>query len=95
MTHISIRDLQKIPGEAIGDLPGPTLVKSGNRTVGLLIPLKAADPDRLAAVLARAEALARRRNPAEDDAALAAMGIDPPTGPSKRRGRSRPGIAER
>jgi len=52
-------------------------VKSGDRTVGLLIPLKAADPDRLAAVLARAEALAKHRDPAQDDAALAAMGIDP------------------
>ena len=77
MGHISIRDLQKISGEAIGALPGPTPVKSGDRTVGLLIPLKAADPDRLAAVLARAEALAKRRDPASDDAALAAMGVDP------------------
>jgi len=77
MSHISIRDLQKISGEAIGALPGPTPVKSGDRTVGLLIPLKAADPDRLAAVLARAEALAKRRDPAADDAALAATGVDP------------------
>lgn len=77
MNYIGIRDLQKISGEAIGALPGPTPVKSGDRTVGLLIPLKAADPDRLAAVLARAEALARRRDPAADDAALAAAGIDP------------------
>lgn len=77
MTHISIRDLQKISGETIGALAGPTPVKSGSRTVALLIPLKSADPDRLAAVLARAEALARRRDPAADDAALAAMGADP------------------
>jgi hypothetical protein len=77
MAYISIRDLQKISGEAIRDLPGPTPVKSGDRTVGLLIPLKTADPDRLAAVLARAEALAKQRDPAEDDAALVAMGIDP------------------
>lgn len=77
MSFISIRDLQKISGEAIGALPGPTPVKSGDRTVGLLIPLKAADPDRLAAVLARAEALAKRRDAVADDAALAAMGVDP------------------
>ncbi|MGY3240156.1 MULTISPECIES: hypothetical protein [unclassified Bradyrhizobium] len=78
MSHISIRDLQKISGEAIGALPGPTPVKSGERTVGLLIPLKAADPDRLAAVLARAEKLAKRRDPAADDAALAEFGeVDP------------------
>jgi len=77
VSYISIRDLQKISGEAIGALPGPTPVKSGDRTVGLLIPLKVADPDRLAAVLARAESLARRRDPAADDAALAAMAVDP------------------
>lgn len=77
MSHISIRDLQKISGETIGALPGPTPVKSGGRTVGLLIPLKAADPDRLAAVLDRAAALAKGRDPAEDEAALAGMGIDP------------------
>jgi hypothetical protein len=59
-------------------LPGPTAVKSGDRTVGLLVPLKAADPDRLAAVLARAEALARGRDPMADDAALAPYGeVDP------------------
>ncbi|MBW7968087.1 hypothetical protein [Bradyrhizobium sp. BR 10289] len=78
MSHISIRDLQKISGDAIGALPGPTPVKSGERTVGLLIPLKAADPDRLAAVLARAERLAKKRDAAADDAALAEFGdVDP------------------
>lgn len=78
MTHISIRDLQKISGEAIGALAGPTAVKSGERTVGLLIPMKSADPDRLAAVLKRAAALARGRDAAADDAALAAFGdVDP------------------
>ncbi|WP_194387784.1 hypothetical protein [Bradyrhizobium sp. CCBAU 51765] len=78
MAHISIRDLQKISGEAIGALPGPTPVKSGERTVGLLIPLKSADPDRLAAVLRRAEKLAKGRDAAADDAALAAFGdVDP------------------
>lgn len=77
MTHISIRDLQKMSGEKIEALPGPTAVKSGDRTVGLLIPLKAADPDRLAAILIRAEELAKGRVPAADDAALAEMGVDP------------------
>jgi hypothetical protein len=77
MTYISIRDLQKMSGETIGSLPGPTPVKSGDRTVGLLIPLKAADPDRFLAVLARAEALAKERDPAADEAALTAMGVDP------------------
>lgn len=77
MAHISIRALQKISGETIGALPGPTAIKSGDRTVGLLIPLKRADPRRLEEVLAKAERLARRRSRAEDDAALTAMGIDP------------------
>ena len=78
MNRISIRDLQKISGETIGSLPGPTAVKSGDRTVGLLVPLKAADPDRLAAVLARAESLAKGRDPAADDVALSPFGeVDP------------------
>ena len=78
MDHISIRDLQKMSGETIGALPGPTPVKSGARTVGLLVPLKAADPDRLAAILARAEALAKGRDLAADDATLAPFAeVDP------------------
>jgi hypothetical protein len=78
MGSIGIRELQKISGEAIGALKGPTVIKSGFKTVGLLIPLKTADPDRLAAVLSRAEALARGRDVAADDAALAAFGaVDP------------------
>ena len=77
MSHISIRALQKISGETIGALPGPTAIKSGDRTIGLLIPLKQSDPRRLAEVLAQAERLARKRSQAEDDAALVAMGIDP------------------
>ena len=78
MNHISIRDLQKLSAETIGALPGPTPVKSGDRTVGLLLPLKAADPERLAAVLARAEALAKGRDAKADDAALAPFGeVDP------------------
>jgi hypothetical protein len=78
MSYISIRDLQKISGETIGALPGPTAVKSGEKTVGLLVPLKAADTERLARVLARAERLAKGRDVAADDAALARYGdIDP------------------
>lgn len=69
-SYISIRDLQKISGETIQDLRGPTPIKSGDRTVGILVPLKAADPDRLAAVLARAEALAKGRDAERDDEAL-------------------------
>lgn len=43
-----------------------------------LVPLKTTDPDRLAAVLAQAEALAKGRSPAADDASLAQFGkVDP------------------
>jgi hypothetical protein len=55
-------------------LEGPTTITSGARTVALLIPLKTADPDRLAAVLRRAERFARGHDPVEDDAALALYG---------------------
>lgn len=46
--------------------------------MGRLGPLKSADPDRLAATLAHAEALAAGRDQAADDAALAPFGdVDP------------------
>jgi hypothetical protein len=78
MSHLSIRDLQKISSETIGALPGPTPVKSGERTVGVLVPLKGADPERLAAVLKRAEAMAKGRDAAAEDKALARFGaVDP------------------
>ena len=78
MASIGIRELQKISGEAIGALEGPTAIKSGARTVGLLIPLKSANPARLGAVLALGVALARRRDSAADDAALTEFGdVDP------------------
>jgi hypothetical protein len=42
------------------------------------LPLKAAEPDRLAIVLARAEALSKGRDAAADDAALRPFGeVDP------------------
>jgi hypothetical protein len=63
MTTLTIRDLRKISGKAIGALPGPTAVKSGDRTVGLLIPLNAANPDSLAAVLLK------HRDAVEDETA--------------------------
>ena len=78
MAYLSIRDLQKISGEAILALPGATAIKSGDRTVGLLVPIKRADLGRLAATLARAEELSAGRDAAADDAALAGFGeVDP------------------
>jgi hypothetical protein len=74
MAHLSIRDLQKISGEAISALPGPTAVKSGDRTVALLIPLKKPDPERLDAVLAKAKELAKSRDRAAELEVLATYG---------------------
>jgi hypothetical protein len=78
MSYISIRDLQKMSGEKIQRLPGTTPIKSGDRTVALLIPLKPPNMKRLRATLAKAEALAKGRDPKKDDAALAKFGdVDP------------------
>jgi hypothetical protein len=77
MSYISIRDLQKLSAEKIERLPGTTAVKSGDRTVALLVPFKKPDPKRLAAALKQARELAKKRDRAADDAALIAMGIDP------------------
>jgi hypothetical protein len=77
MGHLSIRDLQKISSETISALPGMTAIKSGSRTVGFLTPLKRADPERLKAVLDDIDALAKQRDPNEDDAFLISQGIDP------------------
>ena len=75
--HISIRELQKLSGEKIERLPGATPIRSGDRTVALLIPFKRPDMKRLRATLAKAERLAKARDPKEDEAALREMGIDP------------------
>ena len=78
MSHISIRNLQKMSGAAIEALPGPTVVKSGNRTVGMLIPVKKTDMVKIEKALAMAAKLAIGRDPVADDAALAPFGeVDP------------------
>lgn len=78
MSHLSIRDLQKISGETIGALEGPTPVKAGDRTIGVLIPLKVGDADKLAAILKRTEQLAKKRDAREDEKLLAEFGdVDP------------------
>ncbi len=78
MGQLSIRDLQKISGEAISALPAATAIKSGRRTVGVLLPIKAIDPDELDAILGRAEALGRNRDARTDDEAMRAFGeVDP------------------
>jgi hypothetical protein len=78
MSFLSIRDLQKISGETIGALEGPTPVKAGERTIGVLIPLKVGDADKLVSVLKRAERLAKKRDPKQDEKLLAEFGeVDP------------------
>ena len=76
MGHLSIRDLQKISGEAISTLPGATAIKSGDRTVGLLIPIRPSDPARLRAWAEKVEALAKERDRTADDAVLREAGAD-------------------
>ena len=75
--YLSIRDLQKLSADTILSLPGPTTIKSGNRAVALLIPLKPPDPKRLKAALKLAQELAKKRDPAEDEAFLVSIGADP------------------
>jgi hypothetical protein len=78
MAFLSIRDLQKISGETIGSLNGPTPVKAGDRTIGVLIPLKVADANKLASVLKRAERLAKQRDSKSDQKFLEEFGeVDP------------------
>lgn len=70
------RSGQKLSREMIGYRRASG--KSGIRMIGLMLLLKAIDFDRFAAVLARAEALAKGRDTAADDAALSLFGeVDP------------------
>lgn len=78
MAHLKIRDLQKISGETIRALEGPTPIKVGDRTIGILAPLRVADAVKLAAVLKKAEKLAKARDPETDAQFLAEFGeVDP------------------
>jgi len=74
--HLSMRDLQKISAEAIAALDGATPIKSGDRTVALLIPLKPADPRRMRAWAEEVEALAKERDRDLDDQVLREAGAD-------------------
>ncbi len=78
MTWLNLRDLQTISDETIRGLDGATPVKIGERTIGVLIPLRVADAEKLAAVLKKAEKLAKARGPEEDKKLLAEFGdVDP------------------
>ncbi len=78
MRSIGIRDLRKLLAERNAALPGPTPVKSGDRTTANLISLKPVNMERLEACLAKAEELAKGRDPKADDEALRQFGdVDP------------------
>lgn len=51
---------------------------TGKRTIGASIPLKVSNAGKLASVLKRAEQLAKKRDPKEDERLLAEFGeVDP------------------
>jgi hypothetical protein len=77
MGHLSIRDLQKISGEAIEKLPGVTAITSGGRTIALLTPLRKPNAERLKAWAEKVEALAKERDYDEDTRFLIENGADP------------------
>jgi hypothetical protein len=77
MKPLTIRDLQKLSSKSIAALPGPTPVKSGERTVAILTPIKPPNSKELERALKEAKEAALKRDPIADDAALRAAGVDP------------------
>jgi len=78
MGYLSIRDLQKISSETIKALDGPTAIKSGAETIGILVPLKKPDVAKLEAAMREGRDLTAGRDAAADDAALRQFGeVDP------------------
>ena len=52
---VTMRELQKMSAATIKALPHAVPIKSGDETVGLLMPLKKPDPERMKKVLDRIE----------------------------------------
>ncbi len=52
---VTMRELQKMSAAAIKALPHAVPIKSGDETVGMLMPLKKPDPERMKKVLDRIE----------------------------------------
>lgn len=78
MGYLSIRDLQKISSGTIKALDGPTAIKSGAETIGILAPLKKPDLAKLEAAMQEGRDLTAGRDAASDDAALREFGeVDP------------------
>jgi hypothetical protein len=63
---ISMRELQKMSAAQIRAMPGPTPIKSGDETVGLLVPAAAVDAQRIFDAETRAIELARLRTPEQN-----------------------------
>ncbi len=74
---ISMRDLQKMSAAQIEAMPGPVPVRSGDRTLALLVPLRRPDVAALDALAAEVAADVASRSVQEQaaiDAFLAARG---------------------
>lgn len=54
-TAVTMRELQKMSAATIKALPHALPIKSGDETVGLLMPLRQPDPERMKDVLDRIE----------------------------------------
>ena len=72
MAHLGIRDLQRISGEAISQLPGPVAIRSGDRLVGFIFPVRRGDPRLLQEAADEALRHQAMRHPAEDDSIFVA-----------------------
>lgn len=94
MKYISIRDLQKMSERAILALPGATRIQSGDRAIGLLIPLRKPDPEQVKKFVRqvsahRAAALNAGLDEAAEDRILAKYGPVEPMDPSPAKPRSK------
>ena len=72
---ITMRELQKMSARKIQQLEHPTVIKSGNDTIGLLVPLRNAPKSMLDKVLADIDAAAAKRSPEETARLAAALGL--------------------
>jgi hypothetical protein len=73
---VTMRELQKMSAGAIEALPHPVPIKSGDRTVGILSPMRKPDPDAWDRAM-RAIEIARQARSKEVDALLAAAAGEP------------------
>jgi hypothetical protein len=64
-TTISMRDLQKISAAEISALGRPVPIRSGGKTLGLLVPLRRPDVERLRALDAEGERLGSKLTEAQ------------------------------